>query len=32
MTVKERIQSLKQKHNAIILAHYYVPDDLNFQI
>lgn len=26
MTVKERIQSLKEKHNAIILAHYYVPD------
>lgn len=28
MTVKERIQSLKEKHNAIILAHYYVPDEV----
>ena len=28
MTVKERSQSLKEKHNAIILAHYYVPDEV----
>lgn len=28
MTVKERIQSLKEKQNAIILAHYYVPDEV----
>ena len=28
MTVKERIQSLKEKHNTIILAHYYVPDEV----
>lgn len=28
MTVKEKIQSLKKQYNAIILAHYYVPDDV----
>lgn len=28
MTVKERIQSLKEKNNAIILAHYYVPAEV----
>lgn len=28
MTVKEQIQLLKKKQNAIILAHYYVPDEV----
>lgn len=28
MTVKEEIQSLKKERNAIILAHYYVPDEV----
>lgn len=28
MTVKEKIQSLKKQYNAIILAHYYVPDEV----
>ena len=26
MTVTEQIQALKQEKNAVILAHYYVPD------
>lgn len=28
MTAKEEIQSLKQERNAVILAHYYVPDEV----
>ncbi len=28
MTVKEEIQSLKKQRNAVIMAHYYVPDDV----
>ena len=28
MTVKEEIQSLKKEKNAIILAHYYVPGEV----
>lgn len=28
MTVMERIQSLKKERNAVILAHYYVPDEV----
>ncbi|MBE6020604.1 MAG: quinolinate synthase NadA [Clostridiales bacterium] len=28
MTVKDKIQSLKEKNNAIILAHYYVPAEV----
>lgn len=28
MTVKEKIQSLKKERNAVILAHYYVPDEV----
>lgn len=28
MTVKEQIQLLKKQQNAIILAHYYVPDEV----
>ena len=26
--MKEKIQKLKEEKNAIILAHYYVPDDV----
>lgn len=28
MTVKEQVQSLKKERNAVILAHYYVPDEV----
>lgn len=28
MTIQEEIQQLKQKKNAVILAHYYVPDEV----
>lgn len=28
MTAKEKIQALKKQYNAIILAHYYVPDEV----
>lgn len=28
MTVKEQVQSLKKEKNAVILAHYYVPDEV----
>ncbi|NCB91416.1 MAG: quinolinate synthase NadA [Clostridia bacterium] len=28
MTIKEEIQALKKERNAIILAHYYVPDEV----
>lgn len=28
MNVKDEIRSLKEKNNAIILAHYYVPDEV----
>jgi len=28
MTVKEEIQSLKKEKNALILAHYYVPAEV----
>lgn len=28
MTVTEQIQALKKEKNAVILAHYYVPDDV----
>lgn len=28
MTVKEEIQSLKKERNAVIMAHYYVPDEV----
>lgn len=28
MTVKEEIEQLKREKNAVILAHYYVPDEV----
>lgn len=28
MTTREKLHALKQEHNAIILAHYYVPDEV----
>ena len=28
MTVTEQIQALKKEKNAVILAHYYVPDEV----
>ena len=27
-TVREEIQTLKKEKNAVILAHYYVPDEV----
>ena len=27
-TTKERIEALKKSRNAVILAHYYVPDEV----
>lgn len=28
ISLKQEINQLKQKKNAVILAHYYVPDDV----
>ena len=28
MTIKEKIEKVKKEKNAVILAHYYVPDEV----